>query len=206
MRTIKDPEVRRSEILDAAERLFGAKGFEKATVIDILDAAGIAKGTFYYYFKSKEEVLDALIDKRVTEGVKKAEEIAASALPVMVKFISAVMAQKPQNKIQKEFNARLHETDNSKIHLKSLTQYILRLSPCLGKLVEEGNKSGLFSAQFPKESAEILLSAAIVLFDDDFFQWTKKETKAKIAAFLMAAERILGARPGTFSEFGRVFS
>ena len=49
--------------MDKAESLFEVKGYNKTTVNDILREVNIAKGTFYYYFKSKEEVLDAVIDR-----------------------------------------------------------------------------------------------------------------------------------------------
>jgi len=205
MRIIKEPEERKKEILNAAEKLFADKGYEAATVNDILDAVKIAKGTFYYYFKSKEDVLDALIDRRISEGVEKAEEIAASPLPPVQKLLAIMMAQKPQNQIQEDFNAVLHEKDNAKMHQKSLTQYVLRLSPCLGRVVKEGIAAGIFSTPFPNESAEIILSAAFVLFDDDYFQWTKEEAAAKAAAFLTVIERVIGAKEGSFAEFEKVF-
>jgi AcrR family transcriptional regulator len=121
MRIVKEPEERKSEILDAAEKLFAAKGYEAATVNYILDAVKIAKGTFYYYFKSKEDVLDALIERRINEGMQKAEEIAVSTLPPVEKLIAIIMAQQPQNQVQEDFNAVLHEKDNAKMHQKSLT-------------------------------------------------------------------------------------
>ena len=206
MRIIKEPEVRKNEILDAAEELFGVKGYGAATVNDILEAVNIAKGTFYYYFKSKEDVLDALIERRVHDGVEKAKEIIASPLSPVEKFLGIVMAQKPQNKIQKEFNSALHEKDNSKMHQKALARSVLCLGPCLGQVIEEGIGAGIFSTPFPKESAEILLSAALVLFDEDFFQWSSDEGAAKIAAFLCTMERTLGAKAGTLSDFARVFA
>jgi AcrR family transcriptional regulator len=206
MRTIKKPEIRKSEILDAAEKLFAEKGYSAATVNDILEAVQIAKGTFYYYFKSKENVLDALIDRRISEGVKKADEIAASALPVVQKLLSIIMAQKPQNQVQADFTSVFHEKDNAKMHQKSITQYVLRLSPCIGRVVNEGIKSGVFSTPFPNEIAEILLSAGLVLFDDDFFKWTEKEKVVKIAAFLSVMERTVGAKTGSFSELVKAFS
>jgi AcrR family transcriptional regulator len=205
MRIVKEPEERKKEILDAAEKLFADKGYEAATVNDILDAVKIAKGTFYYYFKSKEDVLDALIEKRISEGAAKAEEIAASPLPPVQKLLAIMMAQKPQNQIQEDFTADLHEKDNAKMHQKSLTQYILRLSPCLGKAVKEGIEAGIFSTPFPNESAEILLCAGLVLFDDDYFQWTKEEAAAKTAAFLTVMERAVGAKDGSFAEFAQIF-
>ena len=62
-RIIKDPDVRRLEIIGAARRLFEKHGYESTTVEAIIKESGIAKGTFYYYFKSKKEILDALVDQ-----------------------------------------------------------------------------------------------------------------------------------------------
>lgn len=54
--------MRRSEILDVAQRLFYLKGYDQTSVQDIITEIGIAKGTFYHYFNSKLELLDAIID------------------------------------------------------------------------------------------------------------------------------------------------
>lgn len=62
-RTIKPPEQRRQEILDAALGLFEARGFDETTVQDIAAAAEVATGTVYLYFPSKEHVLVALHDE-----------------------------------------------------------------------------------------------------------------------------------------------
>lgn len=77
MRIIKEPEERKTEILDTAEHLFITKGYGKTTINDILKEIGIAKGTFYYYFKSKEEVMNAIVLRFVSVGVRKAREIVA---------------------------------------------------------------------------------------------------------------------------------
>ena len=205
MRIVKEPEVRKNEILDAAESLFVTKGFEKATVNDVLEAVNIAKGTFYYYFKSKEDVLDALVERRIGVGVEKAREIIASPMPPVQKLLAIIMAQKPQNQLQEDFKAVLHERDNSKMHQKTIVKCILQLGPSLAETIKEGNETGVFNTPFPLESAEILLAAALLLFDDDFFHWTNEEMAVKTAAFLTAMERTLGAAAGTFSEFVKAF-
>jgi AcrR family transcriptional regulator len=56
----KPPEVRREELLDAAEQLFLAQGVAATSVDAIVAGAGVAKGTFYLYFQSKEQLLSAL--------------------------------------------------------------------------------------------------------------------------------------------------
>ncbi len=54
------PQVRREQILDAAAGVLAAKGLGAMTVADVVDGAGIAKGTFYLYFDSKEQLVAAL--------------------------------------------------------------------------------------------------------------------------------------------------
>lgn len=53
----KSTEERRSEIVEAARKLFLAKGYEATSTVDIMNAVGIAKETLYYHFSSKEEIL-----------------------------------------------------------------------------------------------------------------------------------------------------
>ncbi|MDR0497502.1 MAG: TetR/AcrR family transcriptional regulator [Treponema sp.] len=207
MRVFKKPEVRKSEILDAAEKLFAAKGYEKATVNDILAAVNIAKGTFYYYFKSKEDVLNTIVQRRMDEGVERAQAVAANPnLEVHEKLLAVIMALKSQNPMQENLPAILHEPDNVQLHQKMLIESVLRLSPILSDVVEEGIKQGIFNTTFPMESIEILLTAALVLFDEAYFQWQPDETTVKVSAFLCAMERILGAEAGSFAVFAKVFA
>lgn len=200
MRIIKEPEVRRNEILDAAERLFALRGYETATVNEILATVNIAKGTFYYYFKSKEEVLDAIVERRISAGVTAAEEIASqTGSSVYEKFLAVIMAQKARSHIEEAFTEVLHESGNAKFHEKTLTEYVLRLSPVLQNLIEEGIRQGIFSTPYPKENAELLLASALLIFDDGYFHWTETELASRIPAFIEVMERVLGAKPGSFS-------
>lgn len=68
MRIVKEADVRKNEILDAAGILFSEKGYDNTSVTDIMNAVGIAKGTLYHHFKSKEDIMDALI-KRQTDAI-----------------------------------------------------------------------------------------------------------------------------------------
>lgn len=63
-RTPKIVEDRREQIIDAAMRVFAQKGFARATNRDIALEAGITSGLIYYYFKSKEDLLRAALEKR----------------------------------------------------------------------------------------------------------------------------------------------
>ena len=67
--TSAQSETVRREIVAAANRLFYHRGYNQASFTDIAEAAGIPRGNFYYYFKSKEDILGAVIDARI-EGIR----------------------------------------------------------------------------------------------------------------------------------------
>lgn len=56
---------KRAQIVEAADRLFYQQGFDHTSFADIADAVGISRGNFYYHFKTKDEILDAVIEQRV---------------------------------------------------------------------------------------------------------------------------------------------
>jgi AcrR family transcriptional regulator len=71
----KPPETRRDELMNAAERLFLSEGVAPTTIEHITSGAGVAKGTFYLYFSSKDDVLAALADRfaqKLLERIKTA--------------------------------------------------------------------------------------------------------------------------------------
>ena len=67
MRIIKEADIRKNEILDAAGILFTEKGYDNTSVTDIMNAVGIAKGTLYHHYKSKEDILNALIKRQTAD-------------------------------------------------------------------------------------------------------------------------------------------
>src|SRR5665648_519348 len=83
-RTRRDPEVRREELLDAATRLFADRGVEGTAVADIVAAVSVSQGAFYWYFESKDDIADAIVERlseQIVSGVLAiAEEPATPAV------------------------------------------------------------------------------------------------------------------------------
>lgn len=121
-RIVKEADERKNEILDAAERLFTVKGYGKTTILDILEQVGIAKGTFYYYFKSKEEVMDAIIERFIEQDVQKARQIALDkGLTPVQKFCGIIAAQQPRTDGPKDrMIEEFHLPANAQMHEKAL--------------------------------------------------------------------------------------
>ncbi|CUB43719.1 MULTISPECIES: TetR/AcrR family transcriptional regulator [Bacillus] len=201
MRIIKEYEERRKEILETAERLFLTKGYTKTTVNDILKEIGIAKGTFYHYFKSKEEVMDEIIMRIIKEDVAKAKVIVSNPnIPVLEKLFRVLMEQSPKSgDIKDKMIEQFHQPNNAEMHQKSLVQSIIHLSPVLTEILEQGIEEGIFSTSYPQETIELLLSSAQVIFDDGLFQWKPEEMMRRVKAYIKMMEVSVGAKEGSFS-------
>ena len=85
MRTRKEPEQRKQEIFAAAVQLFMEKGYAATTVADITKAAGVAKGTFFYYFATKDVLLEA-IGRRWAEAFARRYEEAEKGTDAVERF------------------------------------------------------------------------------------------------------------------------
>lgn len=73
-RCVKPAEVRLNELMSAAEQLFLAKGVDSTTINEIVELAQVAKGTFYHYFASKNELLAAMGERYTAQFLKRLED------------------------------------------------------------------------------------------------------------------------------------
>ncbi len=84
---------RRTQILDAATRVFAEKGFHRATIKEIARVAGIADGTIYTYFASKTEVLLAILD-RLNETTERQQQFAQGSEQDVRSFFLTYLRQR----------------------------------------------------------------------------------------------------------------
>ena len=167
MRIVKEAEERKSEILDAAEELFAAKGYEKTSTGDILERVGIARGTLYYHFKSKEDILDALIERingTLIAGAKKVAE--DQSIPVVERIVRTIISMKVdsgEDTIGHEVIQQVHKPQNALMHQKMQQGLLDGVVPVLAGLVEEGNAQGVFHIRYPLETTEMLVLYSVIL-------------------------------------------
>lgn len=206
MKIIKEGEVRRREILIAARELFVKKGYEQTAVNDILKIVDIAKGTFYYYFDSKEEVLEAIILDIVEEGIIRAENILKDkSIPLVNRIMMAIMAQEPEFEGSDEIKDELHNVENSKLERLYLKEMLKRMTPILQELIDEGIEEGIFQMEYPTESIESVLLLGHMMFDCDVFGWEREDYPKKIKAFLFNVEKLLGTKEGELNVLLQMF-
>ncbi|GGH23330.1 TetR/AcrR family transcriptional regulator [Paenibacillus segetis] len=206
MKTVKEGEVRRREILVAARELFVNKGYDQTSINDILKIVDIAKGTFYYYFTSKEEVLEAIILDIVEEGARRAEKIVKDkSIPLVSRIMMAIMAQTPEFEGSDEIKEEIHKVENAKLEHLYVRAMLKRMTPILQEPVLEGIDQGIFHMDYPIECTESILLLGHMMFDCNVMEFKDEEFPRKIQAFLCNAERMLGTKEGELQEFMRMF-
>lgn len=190
---------RREEILTAASRLFATKGVAATTMNDILSEVGIAKGTLYYHFTSKDEILRALIERTVSDIAARAAQAAALPAPAVQRFLAVVACAKVEGDAA-EMISDLHDAANTQFHLMSVIETIRALTPVLAGVVDDGAREGVFTCDDPSTTMEIILTSAFILTDDGFFEGGTNQVARRTLGVWGAAETLLGAAPGTLTD------
>ncbi|MFF2177775.1 TetR/AcrR family transcriptional regulator [Lysinibacillus sp. NPDC058147] len=202
----KEAIERRNEILDAADELFGQKGFDGTSTNDILEKVGIARGTLYYHFKSKEDIMDALIDRYNTQILDAANGIAADkSIPIHERIVRVVMALNISGENGKEIIDHIHKPQNALMHQKIQKVIINGLPPILTEIIREGIEQGLFSTPYPYECMEMIVAYTNTVFDDDMVDMTDEERASRIPAFVFNVERLLGVDSGSLMYMMKMF-
>ena len=203
MRVTKEHEERRSEILDVAQNLFYTKGYMKTTIIDILNEVGIAKGTFYYYFKSKEEVLDAIIERVSNQETAKALKVVEDTkLTAYEKLFRVLMGQKEEESRDKqELIEQINQVENIEMQHKSMIQTIKCLTPIFESIIRQGMLEETMDTRYPRETVEFILITALSIFDRDIISGMGEDARVQqIQAFVYLTERLIGAPEGALNE------
>jgi AcrR family transcriptional regulator len=200
MRISKEPEERRKDLIDAAEALFLEKGYDNTAVSDIVRAVGVAQGTFYYHFKSKDDILESVLTKNVEEIVRVLRDVlsrrdvdAAGKLNEMIGLIFAAIGQ------HKGLVDHVHREGNSVMHTKFINLTREVLVPLFGEVVADGVEAGIFTVPHPTEAAEIILAAVAYQFDHPTI-WGDAGGRARMSETLrLFLARLLGTGEGAFS-------
>ena len=188
---MKKGERRKSELLQIAYKMFLSRGYENTSVDDIIEEAGIAKGTFYYYFKSKEQLLEEVIGMMIEEEAHNARIILHSDQPVPQKILSIMAAFHPAQDEQTIGDA-LNKPENILMHEKTNRKIVETIVPILSEVVETGIQEGVFCCDHIAERVRIILIVSSSLFDEH-----SHFTENDITVFVDLIEKMLGAERGT---------
>ena len=187
---MKKGERRKQELLQIAYRMFLQKGYEETSVDEIISQAGIAKGTYYYYFETKEQMLEEVIGMMIGQEIQAAEQILQTDLPVPQKIVGIITSLRPAT-AESPIEEALMKPENIIMHGKIQKKLIESVTPLLSEVVEEGIAEGIFACDHIPERIRMLLVISSETFDEGQF------SEGDISVFIDMAEKLLGAETGT---------
>lgn len=200
MRVVKEAEERKNEILDIAEKLFCTKGFDNTSTNDILNEIGIARGTLYYHFKSKEDILDAMIGRLSSQITGKAATIALDeSLPVLERLTNTVLSLSVDNDLGHMIMEQVHRPQNALMHQKMQGILLSKVNPLISKIIVDGIEQGIFNSDYPEEAVEMIMMYSYTAFDE-LTNYSKEERERKVLGFIYNTERMLGVKTGSMKK------
>jgi AcrR family transcriptional regulator len=165
---------------------------------DVVDSLDVAKGTVYYYFKSKEELLEAVIHDIIDETTAQMQIIVDQADGSAVDKIRLLFLAGRQVNSHEDILEHLHQPGNRNMHARLLAVAVQKQAPLYAALIQKGREEGLFQTNTPLESAEFILAALQFLTDEGIYPWPPETLARRILAFPSIIENQLKAQPGTF--------
>jgi AcrR family transcriptional regulator len=209
IRNVKDYDERRVEILTAAQDLFLSRGYETTTIQEIIDAVGIAKGTFYHYFDSKASLLDALVESMTDQRLQTAQAILErhelNAAQKLQRIFSEIEVWKTDNrKFFLEILRTWYSDENIIVRFKLSSRAKRVMQGVLAQIIRQGVAEGTFNTPYPEGIGEVILGLlentsdelASLLLDMQSRELPLSCLEEKLAVNQHAINLLLGAQPG----------
>ena len=154
----KTKEERRNEIIETAGKLFEEKGYEQTQVQDIVNEIGVAKGLFYYYFKSKDEVMEELADRyadAIIDAVNKLIDKDIATFDKINRIFQIFI-----DSAEKKFGIFMGilNVKNGITHERIFFNVGKKMVPLVTELILSGNDNGECNCSDPKFITEFLVS------------------------------------------------
>lgn len=217
-RMIKTEEhaVKRNEILDAAQRLVYTKGYAQMSIQDILDDLKISKGAFYHYYRSKQALLEALIERILQQAeaiiLPIVNDPHLSALEKLQRYFDSVARWKTERVDLMLALLRIWYTDDNLLVRQKVTAQGLKvIMPPLTKVIQQGMQEGVLATAYPDRVCEVIFSMMLAMADKlaeillapPAPKSILPQLESTLEVYTNAIERVLGTPAGTLCLIDR---
>jgi AcrR family transcriptional regulator len=200
---------RRDEFIEAGQHLILTRGYEQFSIEDLLVETDASKGAFYHYFGSKQELLQAIVDKLVVEALARVESVVDDPhMSAIEKFrgyfhmISEIKAERHDFLLQ--LMKVWYSDDNAVVREKLRHGQIHRVTPHIAAIIRQGVREGTFALADPDQMARVVLALILDTGDEagELFVARRAGTidfetvQRRFDTYQTALERLLGVAPG----------
>lgn len=204
------PEERRDDLLDTALRLCATVGYEPLAVDQITKEAGVAKGTFYNYFRTKQDMLIALVERFADELFANLDALAATLEGTGEQRLHTLLLAAANWKTERlddamAFVPLLYKPENLELRHRLFDAWTARTRELFFPLVERGAADGTFDVDDPETATDLMLSIWVDGSSRMYGRALACDSREAFADIVFrgvaglgkGVERILGATPGT---------
>ncbi len=189
-------------ILDALHQLLEDQTLQNISVSDIAKKAGIGKGSIYYYFPSKEAILDALIERNYEKPLKTAKNLAGQT-EISPFTRMAMILQACRNSsdafLSQDNTVTANAQESAFLHQKYMNHLIAELKPSLTEIIRQGIAAGEIHFEYPAALAEIVLIVLAVKLNNTFLSATAEDSEDTIRGLVALLERGTGVPEGALN-------
>lgn len=195
-------QLKYNQILDAFQELLKNQKLQAISVSEIAHTAGIGKGSIYYYFPSKDAILDALVERNYEKPLQTAKELADQT--EISPFTRMAMIFQACRNSSSEFLKSENHTgpgtqEKSFLHQKYINHIITELKPVLAAIIRQGIQAGEIRFEDPEALAEIVLIILTVKMDNTLIPSSKEEIENTIGALISLLEKGTENPPGSLN-------
>ena len=202
----------KEKIMECAEQLFMQQGYELTSIQNIIDHVGIAKGTFYYYYQSKEELVEAIADRNAQFASQQFFQIISDHTGTALEKINLFFEMMTQWKATQidllTTVLQVLYSDNNHLYLKKMKEKNIEYySPILELIIKQGAEEGLFNIPYPAGMGEMLIhvsnsfsdSLAQMLLTIETYPNPNIVLENKMSLYISSMERLLGVKKGSIN-------
>lgn len=189
-------------ILNALQELLESKKIQTISVSEIAQTAGIGKGSIYYYFPSKDAILDALVERSYEKPLQTAKSLAGqteiSPFTRMAMIFQACRNSSTEF-VRSQDSSESGAQEKAFLHQKYINHIITELKPALAEIIRQGIEAGEISFDDPESLAEIVLIVLTVKMGNMLAPSSKEEIDRTISALISLLEKGTDNPPGSLN-------
>ncbi len=178
-------------ILDSMQKLMQNKDTQSISVSEIAKEAGIGKGSIYYYFRSKEDIVDAVIKRSYSDAIQKAKELVQNPeldAHTKMEIIFQTCRDSSMELSRQEAGSYMELQQSALLHQQYIYIMIRNLRPILADIIRQGNQEGTIACDSPEETAGIVLIILTIKFDKYLSNTDAAQTQKTLDVFTYMLE------------------
>ncbi|HJB96392.1 MAG TPA: TetR/AcrR family transcriptional regulator [Candidatus Mediterraneibacter intestinigallinarum] len=189
-------------ILDSLQTLLENRKLQTISVSEIAQTAGIGKGSIYYYFPSKDAILEALVERNYEKPLTTAKTLSSQTdIPPFTRM--AMIFQACRNASTEYLKSGeqngVGAPEKALLHQKYMSHLISEFKPVLAEIIQQGIDAGEIHFDKPEVLAEIVLIVLTVKMDNTIVPSSREEIEETIAGLVSLVEKGTDNPPGSLN-------